>query len=259
MSQDREPPEPPEPAEPPETAEPQTSESGLVHDRDGALNWGSILRNSLLVIVMLSMIWLAFNVRLPSIDDLREVIASLGWAGRLGFVALYAAVAMTPIPITVMAVTGGVLFGIVEGGVLSVIGVMLGCWGAYWLARALGHETVSKLLGSYADKVERQLRRAGFQTVFMLRLMPGLPYWPLNYGAGAFRVRHRDYLVASVIACVPGQVSLVSIGAFVSEPDVLGGTVVGVSWAVVIGMTIWAYRDLRGTSRTSLPGDPPDQ
>ena len=43
--------------------------------------WGSILRNVLLVLVLLTMVWLALNVRLPSLDELQARIAELGAVG----------------------------------------------------------------------------------------------------------------------------------------------------------------------------------
>ncbi|WP_261623302.1 TVP38/TMEM64 family protein [Nesterenkonia marinintestina] len=217
-------------------------------------DWGVILRGGALVLAVLGMVWMAFNVSLPSLGTLHAWIESLGWGARFGFVGLYAVVAMTPIPVTIMAITGGVLFGVVEGSILSVIGVMIGCWGAYWAARGLGRETVSKLIGSYGPRVEKHLSAAGFQAVYMLRLLPGLPYWPLNYGAGAFGVGQRDFVVASLIASVPGQASLVAVGAFVSDPDLLSGIIVAAAWTAVIVMTVWAYRAWRGTSRRPLPG-----
>lgn len=223
------------------------------HPRSG-LPWGGLARNTLLVIVLLVMLWLAFNVRLPSVGELQSRIEGLGWVGAAAFIALYAAVAMTPIPVTIMAVTAGLLFGTVIGSLLSVIGVLLGCWGAYWLARGLGRQTVLKLLGEHGRKVESHLEGAGFQAVCTLRLMPGFPYWPVNYGSGAFGIGQRDFLVASLVSTVPGQVSLVAVGAFIAEPAVLPGAVVLAAWAVVLVMTVWAYRAWKGTSTRRLPG-----
>lgn len=220
----------------------------------GVLHWSGVLRNTLLVIVLLIMLWLAFNMRLPSIGELQFRIEELGWIGVAAFVVLYAAVAMTPIPVTIMAVTGGLLFGTVIGSFLSVIGVLIGCWGAYWLARSLGKETVLKLLGEHGRKVEGYLRGAGFQAVCTLRLMPGIPYWPINYGSGAFGIGQRDFLVASVVSTIPGQISLVAIGAFIAEPSALTAAVVLCAWAVVLGMTVWASRAWKGSSTHKLPG-----
>lgn len=204
--------------------------------------WESLIRNTALIVVLSVLLWLAFNVRLPSVDQLQANIASWGWAAWLAFIGIYAIVALTPIPVTVMAVTGGLLFGVLEGTILSVIGVLIGCWGAYWIARGLGKHAVAKLLGSHYHTAERHLDQAGFQAVVMLRLLPGFPYWPVNYGSGAFGVSQRDFLTASVVSVIPGQVSLVAIGNFISEPNTVNGIVVGAGWLVVITLTWWSYR-----------------
>lgn len=217
-------------------------------------DWGTLLRNALLVLVLLGFIWLVFNVRMPSVDGLRSTLDSLGWGAWLGFIGLYALVALTPLPVSVMAITAGLFFGTVGGSALSVVGVLIGCWGAYWLARALGENPVKKLLGRHANTVEAHLENAGFQAVYLLRLMPGLPYWPVNYGSGAFGVSQRDFLVASAAASIPGQVSLVAVGSFVAQPSLLKGAVVAVAWMVVILMTIWAYRSWKGIAKRPLPG-----
>lgn len=225
--------------------DPDTSGHTGATAEDDRFDWASMTRNAALVVVLLVFLWLVFNVQLPSADRLRDLIASWGWAAWLVFIGIYAAVALTPIPVTVMAITAGLLFGVVEGTILSVIGVLLGCWGGYWLARGLGHEAIEKLLGKHFRTVERHLDQAGFQAVVMLRLLPGFPYWPINYGSGAFEVGQRDFLLASVVAIIPGQVSLVAIGAFISNPSVLNGVFVAVGWIVVVVLTVWAYRRWR--------------
>lgn len=216
------------------------------------MQWAQLLRGAGLLVLLALMLWLAFKVRLPELDVIRGWIEGLGWAGFLGFILLYALVALTPIPVTIMALAGGLLYGVLLGSALSVVGALLGCWGAYWIARALGKETVRKLLGDHAARVEAPLEGAGFQAVFMLRVMPGLPYWPVNYGAGVFGINHRDYLLASAIAILPGQVSLIAIGGFISEPNLLNGVIVVVAWLVVLAMTGWGYvtwRDARNAVR----------
>lgn len=224
-----------------------------VHPPSGP-QWGAFVRTVLLVVVLAAMVWLAFNVRLPSITELRDNLDALGWAAWAAFIVLYALVAITPIPVSVMAVTGGVLFGVIEGSILSVIGVLIGCWVAYWVARGLGRGTVERLLGRHGPTVRKHLTNDGFQAVYMLRVMPGLPYWPVNYGSGAFGVSQRDFVVASGLAAIPGQISLVAIGALVADPSVAKAIVVAVAWAVVVVLTVWAYRSWKGTATRPLPG-----
>src|SRR5699024_2108500 len=112
----------PDPTEPtPATTPSETREARRTRERDGT-PWGSILRNIALVLTLVTMLWLAFNVRLPDLGTLQADIAGLGMWGVAAFVVLYALVALTPIPVTIMAVTGGLVFGIPVGTALSMIG-----------------------------------------------------------------------------------------------------------------------------------------
>ncbi|MGP9538581.1 TVP38/TMEM64 family protein [Brachybacterium sp. AOP43-C2-M15] len=236
--------------DPAESASPAALASRL---RRGGLPWGSLLRNATLVVTVLVMVWLALNVRLPSPDELRSGFADLGAWGPLAFVAVYAVVALTPIPVTIMAVVGGTLFGLAGGTVLSMIGVTLGCWGGYWVARGLGRDTVMRALGSHADMVEDRLENGGFYAVCTLRLMPGIPYWPVNYGSGALGITSRDFLVATALSALPGQVSLIAIGAFFVEPGIASGAAVVISWIVVLTLTLLSYRRWRATRTAERP------
>ena len=212
-------------------------------------SWRSGLRGAALIAVLLIMLWLAFNVRLPSADQLQEWVSGFGWAGGFAFAGLYAVVGMTPIPISIMSLSAGLLFGIPLGSALSVIGALAGCTGAYWLARALGKQTVLRLLGSHAPRVEHHLAGAGLIAVAALRLLPGFPYWPVNYGSGVFGVSQRDFLIATAVAIVPGQISLVAVGSFIAEPAVLPAVIAVIGWALSIGMAIVVFSRWRASRR----------
>ncbi len=211
--------------------------------------WGNYLRNGLLIIVFLLMLWLVLNVHMPSIQQIRESVDVTSWTAILGFIGLYALVAITPIPVTIMAIAFGLLFGVFEGTAFALVGVMLGSWAAYWLARLLGQVTVRRLMGRHAPTVEEKLESRGFLAVYLLRVMPGVPYWPVNYGSGAFGVSQRVYLIASALSVIPGQLSLVAIGAFIAVPSFFHGAVVVCAWIVVATLTIWAYLRWRRQSK----------
>ena len=198
----------------------------------------SILRTAALVLVVAAFVWLALTVRLPGVDELRAQLDGFGWWSWLAFTVLYAAVALTPIPVTIMAVTAGVLFGAIEGTVLSVVGALLGSLGAYGIARAVGREVVLRGLGRHAETVERRLEDTGFLALLALRVAPGLPYWPVNYGAGALAVPLGIFAGSTAVGVIPGQLSLVAMGAFAVRPGVVNGVLLGVGWLAVGGLTL---------------------
>ncbi|WP_229116633.1 TVP38/TMEM64 family protein [Parenemella sanctibonifatiensis] len=214
------------------------------HEKHG-LPWGGLLRGVALVAFVSLMLWLAINVRLPPWEEIEARILGLGPWGWLAFIGLYAVVAITPIPVTIMALAGGAMFGVISGTLASMVGAMIGCWIAYLIARGLGRETVGRLLGSHRGRVEERLSTGGFLAVAALRLTPGIPYWPVNYGAGAFGINNRDFLTATAVAALPGQLSLVAIGAFLVDPSIINGVVVVLAWALVLVLTVMAVRRWR--------------
>lgn len=230
--------------------------------RDHGTSWDSLIRNGALLVVLLIMVWLVLNVELPSAAQLEDDIDDFGWGAWFVFIGVYALVALTPIPVTVMAVAGGLMFGVALGSLLSVIGVLIGCWGGYWIARALGTDIVRRVLGSHGPKVESYLDGAGFEAVTTLRLMPGIPYWPVNYGSGAFGINQRTFLAASVVSVIPGQISLVALGAIVAHQTWYNITTLILAWAAVITMTVVASRRWKRAgheTRQSIQDDTPEQ
>lgn len=211
-------------------------------DPRGSFSWRSVALTAVLVLVVAPLLWVAFNVDLPDPADLRETILSYGWAGWLVAIGIAAAIAVTPVPVTLPALVAGSLYGVVGGTLVSFTGVVLGSWVGYWLARAVGKRATMFLLGRHGPVVQTYLHNAGFWAMCTVRLMPGVPYWPVNYGAGALGVAHHTFTTATLVATIPGQVSLVSLGAFAASPSVLPGVALVVSWAAVISLTWTSYR-----------------
>ncbi|MFB9859602.1 TVP38/TMEM64 family protein [Salinicoccus siamensis] len=201
-----------------------------------------------LVVLGASLLWVSFNMELPSPEALRETILGYGWAGWLVFLGITTAIAITPIPVTVPALVAGSLYGLIEGTILSFSGVMLGSWIGYWLARALGQRIVFRLLGRHSTIVQNYLSDAGFWAMCTVRLMPALPYWPINYGAGALGVKQYAFVSATFVASMPGQISLVALGAFASNPSIFHGTVLVIAWIAVLISTWISYKYWRSTA-----------
>jgi len=216
-------------------------------DRTDAFSPRSLLSLLSLVIVIGTLIWLSFNVDVPEPEVLRNMIQSYGWAGWLIFIGITALIAITPIPVTIPALVAGSLYGIIAGSLFSFTGVLIGSWLGYWLARLTGQELTFKLLGRHGITVKKYLSNAGFLAMCTARLMPGLPYWPVNYGAGALGVNQYTFLLATFIASIPGQISLVALGAFAANQSLFNGVILVSAWIIVLVSTWVSYRYWRNT------------
>lgn len=188
------------------------------------------------------LIWLSFNVNVPEPAVLRDMIQGYGWAGWLVFIGITALIAITPIPVTIPALVAGSLYGVIAGSLFSFTGVMIGSWLGYWLARLTGQDLTFKLLGRHGSTVKKYLSNAGFLAMCTARLMPGLPYWPVNYGAGALGVNQYAFVAATFVASIPGQISLVALGAFAANQSLFNGIILVGAWVLVLISTWVSYR-----------------
>ena len=220
-------------------------------DSADAFSLRSIISLLTLVLFIGILIWLSFNVNIPEPEVLKEMIQSYGWAGWLVFIGITALIAITPIPVTIPALVAGSLYGVIAGTLFSFTGILIGSWIGYWLARLTGQELTFKFLGRHGPSVQKYLGNAGFLAMCTARLMPGLPYWPVNYGAGALGVSQYAFLSATFIASIPGQISLVALGAFAVNQSFFNGIILVTAWITVLVSTWISYRYWRNTRKES--------
>jgi uncharacterized membrane protein YdjX (TVP38/TMEM64 family) len=122
------------------------------------------------------------------------------------FVLGYAIATIFGLPGTVFTLGGGAIFGTLLGSLLNWIGATLGALGAYALAKRLGSEGVRTLLGRHASALDALTSKAGFATLFRLRLIPVVPFNALNFAAGLAPAPFREYALSTALGIIPGTV-----------------------------------------------------
>ena len=162
-----------------------------------------------LVVVALVLAWRFGYFHLVRRDQLLAVVEQARhtiWAGPL-YVVAYTVIATLGLPITVLSIVGGALFGVTRGAILAWTGAMAGTVAAYFLARSIGQGSVRRFLGRH--HLLGQLRkRSDFWTVLRLRLLPVPPFAVLDYVAGLAGISLRVLLLATAIGMLP------AIGAY---------------------------------------------
>jgi uncharacterized membrane protein YdjX (TVP38/TMEM64 family) len=167
-----------------------------------ALRFGILL----LVILLVVLVFRFTPVGSLAKDNAQSLVSTLRGlpAAPLLFVLLYAAAAALALPGSVLTLAGGAVFGLWLGFGLNLIAATIGATLAFLLARALGRDFVSQRLGDRAASLDKSVAEHGFRTIFMLRLIPLVPYNALNYGAGLTAVRLAPYVAASALGMIPG-------------------------------------------------------
>lgn len=178
----------------------------------------AILRGLAGVAVIAIIAVAAAKVGLPSQHQLTETFAGYGWWAPALFAVLYAVVTLTPLPKAVFSLAAGVIFGIPLGLGAVLVGALVGAVAAFGLARALGKDTVHRLLGHRLDSLDRGIEQRGFLTILVARLIPVIPFTTINYLAGLTSVRLGPFTAATGLGILPATTAYVTLGAYGTRP-----------------------------------------
>ncbi|HVT45857.1 MAG TPA: VTT domain-containing protein [Thermoanaerobaculia bacterium] len=141
-----------------------------------------------------------------TLDNARRIVGALRsvWYGPLVFMALYAFGCVVAIPATVFVISAGIIWGAALGGVYALLGGSIGALGAYWIARFVGAGLLPKL-GRHGIRAEKQLEKAGFKSMLILRLLPVFPFAVLNYAAGVARMGVAHFYFGTLLGAAPAH------------------------------------------------------
>ena len=139
-----------------------------------------------------------------------------GWAPVL-YIGLFILLPTFFFPVAVLALAGGLLFGLWSGSVYTFIGAVLNCALMFLLARYVGRSQVQRLVEQkLSPQWQRRLQMAdgkeGFLLLIILRLIPAVPYNLINYTFGLTGISFSSYLLASAIGIIPGTFAFINIG-----------------------------------------------
>jgi uncharacterized membrane protein YdjX (TVP38/TMEM64 family) len=142
--------------------------------------------------------------RLGELPMVRTGIASLQsvsdewWAVPL-FLVAYAAFALFLLPVGLLSATSALVWGWKLGGAIDLVAATLSAVLPFFLAR-----------GGLSGWMSRRIRAEDVPRLdspfllFLLRVVPLVPYVALNYIAGsATRIRTRDFVLMTFAGCIP--------------------------------------------------------
>lgn len=159
--------------------------------------------------------------------ELQMLLQGFGHWAALGYIGLFTVLPAFFFPVAVLALAGGLLFGLWLGSLYTFLGAVLNCTLMFFLARYIGRNRVETLLAQKLSPVwQHRLKhldsRSGFLLLIILRLIPAVPYNLINYAFGLSAMSYPTYILASCIGIIPGTVAFINIGdkaLDVTSPD----------------------------------------
>ena len=150
-------------------------------------------------------------------QELQAALQGLGSWAAIGYIGLFTLLPAFFFPVAVLALAGGLLFGLWWGSLYTFLGAILNCTLMFFLARFSGRKQVEALIEKKLSPVWQQRlanlnSNGGFALLIILRLIPAVPYNLINYAFGLSAMKYSTYILASGIGIIPGTFAFINIG-----------------------------------------------
>jgi len=122
------------------------------------------------------------------------------------------------IPITLITLIAGSLYGPVYGFILAMVSIIISSNVAFLISRYLGKSFIEKLVKKKADKINLRVEKSGFKIIFFMRISGVFPLDILSYTAGLTKVRYRDFMLATILGSMMETFSVANMGHNIKNP-----------------------------------------
>lgn len=190
---------------------------------------------------------------IAELDDWREWIDGLGLLGIGLFLAVCVLAAILLVPVSLVTIAAGGLYGGVVGVVIASVGGALGATACMVIARfALRGAPATWLVRRpWHRRLTRMVERRGPLVVAGVRMIPILPGNLLNYAMGMVRIDLPRYMLWTWLGSLPSTVVLVvgtdALVQSLMARDVTWGPIFIAAGALllIIALSMWAGRSLQ--------------
>ncbi|MEO1643092.1 MAG: VTT domain-containing protein [Pseudomonadota bacterium] len=147
-------------------------------------------------------------------ETLRAFVSENLILSVVAFVAIYALATTLMMPGALwITIAGGLLFGLVGGSVVTVIGATTGASILFLAAKTSFGEALRSRTGGFLSKMEKGFQEDSISYMFALRLLPVVPFPVANIAPALLGAKYRDFLITTALGIVPGVVAYTWIGA----------------------------------------------
>ncbi len=128
--------------------------------------------------------------------------------GIIGFFLFFIVMAiqglLVPIPSELVLLAAGMIWGIVGGGIMGVIGSMAAALLCYYVSRKGGRPLAEKFVGKSAiSMADDFIHKYGMSAIIVARLLPFVAFDPISYTAGIVDLDVKRYAIGTLIGSIP--------------------------------------------------------
>ncbi|MCT4555958.1 MAG: TVP38/TMEM64 family protein [Pelagimonas sp.] len=181
---------------------------------------------------VLGAVFLRDYLSFEALRDNREALLAFrdaNYALTLGvFMVAYILIVALSLPgATAATLAGGFLFATFPGALFNITAATIGATGIFLAARwGLGAQLGAKLQTSEGalKKIKEGIDENQWSTLFLMRLVPVVPFFIANLAPAFLEVPLRRYVISTFLGIIPGTVVYTSVGAGLGEVFARGET-----------------------------------
>lgn len=140
-------------------------------------------------------------------------------------------------PLIIMTLATAMVFGPLEGILISLTGATISATITYGLGLSLGKYGLKRWMGAVCAKIRTYIQGTGIVGMIALRFVPVAPYSVVNIALGVLSIPFGTYIAGSFLALLPGSIIRSFLGGAITDvwekPDAHN---LGV---VAAGVTLW--------------------
>lgn len=126
------------------------------------------------------------------------------WAPLASLFLMVLQAVAAPVPAVLVAFANGLAFGVIWGGLLTIAGQTLAAGICFAIARALGRGSVEALAGRLGlATADQAVARWGARAILLARLVPGISFDVVSYGAGLTGIAFAPFVLATALGVAP--------------------------------------------------------
>ena len=153
-----------------------------------------------------------------NVDTVVAFIRSYGaYAMAFSFALMVFQSVIAPLPAGLITFANAAIFGWWQGAILSWTSSMAGAALCFYLARALGRDTVEKYAGKGAlASVEGYFEKYGSRTILVCRLLPFVSFDAISYFAGLTPIKFWPFFIATGVGQLPATIIYSYVGGMLT-------------------------------------------
>ena len=172
------------------------------------------------------------------------------WAPLASIFLMIVQAVAAPAPAIFVAFANGLAFGVFWGGLPTVAGQTIAAAICFVIARALGRGPVEALAGKLGlEAADRWFSRWGARGILLTRLIPGISFDVISYGAGLTGIGFVPFIAATAVGVAP-QAFLYAY--LIRESPQSAWLFYGASWLLVgvfgTALFVWVKRRRGGAT-----------